>query len=243
MTEHLSTWSLDRLAAGEGLDTRRRQHLDGCDACRQQVEAHAAALETARAAPQLRQIRARAIAALPEPATRRWWPALGLAAAAAAVATLAVLALRPAPPADGPIRTKGAATLALTGIGDGAVRDAWPVGAEVELRVHAEPAYVLVLAVDAAGEASVAWPGAAQSGPRPVDGRLAPGFRVTPGDLTLMALFSAEPLDAAAARDALAAAVARCADPLDRACLERDAPEADARAWYRLKVDARGDRP
>lgn len=239
MTEHLSSWSLDQLADGRALAPSKQRHLAGCAECRQRFAEHAEALDAARADPRLRQIRAQVLAAAPTRSPWRW-PARAVAAVAAALVGFFVLR---APTPEPTVRTKGAASLALVGRADGVARAVWPIGAEVALRVDGAPPYLLILAVDGAGEASVAWPASAQSGPRPADGVLSPGFRVTPGDLTLVALFTAQPLDADAARATLAAAAAACVDPLDRGCLGAGAPAADARAWYRLRVDADGDAP
>lgn len=238
---HLSTYALDRLIS-EGAGAATDAHLDGCPACRARLDERRQALGAIAADPHFARERGRLLDAAPAPTPARWrWPAIGLATAAAAIALFA-LSRPPTPsdpdPPDG-LRPKGGFALAVVRAADGRSDGPFPAGAEVELRVAGWEAAALVLALDDAGAASVVWPpGAAQSGRIAADGRLDPRFRVTPGDLLLLSLFSTTPLDAEAAREAFEAAARACDGPPEPACsAPAHQPGEIGRAWTMLRTE------
>lgn len=216
MSEHLSPLALDELAVGDPNETAKA-HLDGCAACRLELDAVRAAALQVRAMPAFEQTFAAldterpVVAPLPKK-TRRLWPAL-VAVAVPLAAALVFLVLSPP---DDDTRLKGAPTVELL-LKDRPVTTAQP-GDTVTLAVGgAGKTHALVLAIDASGAVSRLWPQEPQSAPIAAGARvpLSPSFDVTPGSLMLVGFFtdasqpSAPVLAAVEAQVAIARAAGR----------------------------------
>ncbi len=208
MAEHLSSLELDIAVTG-ALDGARRTHLDGCADCRQRLERERTATEAVKALPGHDATLSR-LAQKTQPQAKVL-PFRGRAPllVAAALAVAAAVVLLVAPPKDEENRIKGAASVELIGAGDTPVTSA-KVGDAVQLAVGAAgESYALVLSVDEHGTIEPLWPaGAAQSGPAPKGARaVLQSMEVTAGNVTLVAVFSPQPVELALARGAVMAAL------------------------------------
>jgi hypothetical protein len=199
---HLSSLALDRLAA-RPVEAGAHPHLEACQECRGRLEErareHAALVGRERFAATLGGIAAE-VSAAPRPsrpgAGLRWAGALvGLAGAAALL-----LLVRPA--SDGGLRAKGGVTFLLT-TPDGAPLPGPRVGQQARLRLTAgDYTHALAVAAGPDGRLTQLWPpGVAGSGRVEGGQRVAVPLLITPGAVTLRALFSAHPLTLAQAQE------------------------------------------
>lgn len=202
---HLSTFALDALALGTET-AGARDHLVTCARCRGDYETAAALREhfvvnvLARTQPR----RARVV-----------WPWLAIPALAAAIGVVVVIA-RPRPVTEPDLAIKGDATWQVFANRDGqtfAIHDGAQLEPRDRIRFAVTPdgaRYLLVASIDGAGAVSIYFPyGGDASAP------LDPGERVelpgsivldtAPGPERMFALFSDEPIEAAAVAEQLRA--------------------------------------
>jgi hypothetical protein len=214
MTEHLSSWAIDRISLGHEPSVEVAAHVASCERCR-------ADQERARAARTrfLSQVLPRTLPAIERQRRPRWLIRLGMVLAPLAVAgVLLVVWSRQHQPRDplGGDRIKGTAALqmyAQQGEHVVAVRDGTRLAPGDRVRFVVEPAgmrYLLIASIDAAGAATVYVPyGGAQSMTLEAAPRVElPGSIVLDAALgpeRVFALFSAEPLAADTVVQALAA--------------------------------------
>ena len=204
MTDHVSALQLDELALGvlpELEAARARAHVDGCARCRGDRDA-ASELRAS-----FRPI------AIVRPARRWWWLAAPMLAAAAAVALFVMRGGAPATEPD--LAIKGDASwqvFARRGEATFQVLDGAKLAARDRVRFIVVPdkaRYLLVASIDGGGHASIYFPfDGARSGK--LDGARVelPDSIVlddSPGPERVFALFSDEPLDAAAVSEQLRA--------------------------------------
>ncbi len=247
---HLSRFALDRSLGGSA-SPEADAHVQRCAECRARLDARRRTLDAIAAEPAFARGRARLLTATrPPPAIRRRWRWSAGALAVAAVAVVVWVGLGGGPGGDpggvtapgrtggDGLRAKGDFALSVVRTADGRATGPFPPGAEVELRVGGWQAAALVLALDDQGGASVIWPpGGTESGLITADGRLEPRFRVTPGDLLLLSIFSATPIDAEAARRALARSARGCAGRPTPACSAPPRQPGElGRAWTALRT-------
>lgn len=200
MADHLSELDLDELEVGTARPAAQ-SHLAGCPECRERQSARHALAEQIAARPGFRHTLTRVAAEQASRSRRRplRWFALVPAAVLAGLLVVLLPAREPAP-AD---RLKGTAQLELV-LEDGRRVDG-PLtpGTRVALRAGGAD-YLLVAAVDARGEVAQVWPTSGPSGAvaRNRVATLEPTLQVTPGDFTLVALFSSAPVTSEALREA-----------------------------------------
>ncbi len=209
MAEHLSALELDLVLTRGALDPARQAHLDACAACRERAGREQSAAEAARSLPGHDAVLAR-LTAKAEPAGAKVLPwrkrAPVLFAAALAVAASIVFFL--SPPKEEESRLKGPVSIELIGAAGEPVTHA-KVGDRVELAVGAAgKPWALVLAVDDRGNVEPLWPPGGGSGPAPKGARATlMSLEVTAGSVTLVALFTDQPLEPAQGRGAVLSAL------------------------------------
>jgi hypothetical protein len=198
MAEHLSALELDVMVTGGTLSAERSAHLAGCGDCKQKIDAERAAADAVKMQPQFGATLAKLTAAQPAPRAkviplqRRAPVIFTLALAAAAVIVLIIN-----PPKDDETRLKGNASVELLSEANQAVRAAH-VGDQLQLALGAAGRpYAMVLGVDERGQIDLLWPQTGhRSGPAPKGARtVVTRFEVTQGSITLVGLFSEQPLD------------------------------------------------
>ncbi len=193
MDEHLSELDLDELEVGTARPAAQ-VHLGTCPQCRErQAARHSLAAQIA-ARPGFQHTLTRVAAEHASRSSRRPMRWFALIPAAVLAAGL-VFVLRPAPePAPGD-RLKGTAQLELV-LEDGRrVEGPLAPGTRVALRAGGGD-YLLVAAVDASGAWTQIWPSNGPSGAvdRSRVVTLEPVLQVTPGDFTLVGLFTSVPV-------------------------------------------------
>jgi len=205
MTPHLSSMTIDGLAAGVLTDSSARAHLEACARCRGDLEAAEAAC-----AKFTRDVLPRTIDKL-RPRRSVWAiaaPAFALSAIATVVLVLWLARREPTVVDEGPsIRMKGALTFqvfARRGEAVFPVRDGTRLAAGDQIRFvvgAGEARFLLVASVDGAGHATIYYPyGGARSAPAPVQPSELPGSIVldaAPGPERVFAVVSRQPIDAA----------------------------------------------
>lgn len=191
MSEHLSPLELDEAAAGLAPPPA---HLSACADCATRLEELKAERASLLASPDAARRLDAVLAKQPELSARPKLKLLHVAAIALPLAAgIALLVFAPVWNAHDD-RLKGAVTVELVDASGTAVTSA-PAGQSVSLAVGgAGLPYVAVFAVDAQGEVAPLWPAKGE-----MMAALAPGarvtlssFEVTPGDVTVHALFAKE---------------------------------------------------
>jgi hypothetical protein len=191
MAQHLSALELDELAAGLAPPP---PHLEGCASCRARVEELRAGDRALLARPEAQRRLAALTAGVvgaEAPSPRRWRRLALLAASLAA--GLALFLVWPGPPDDG-VRLKGAPAVLLLDAADQSVTRASP-GETLTLAVGTGGyTHGAVFALDADGRAERLWPREGDTyGPLPAGARVRlRELRVTPGDVTVRAVFANE---------------------------------------------------
>jgi len=209
MADHLSALELDIAVSGGTLAPDRTAHLGECGDCKQKLERERSAADAVRSRPEFSATLARlssqpSVGAKVIPLWRRA-PVLMTAALAAAAALVMIIN----PPTADDSRLKGSANVELIGETSHAVKSA-KVGERLQLALGAAgKPYAMVLGVDEHGAVDAVWPLSGQrSGPAPKGARtVVSGFEVTEGSLTLVALYSDQPLELGEASKTLAGAL------------------------------------
>lgn len=206
MADHLSDLQLDEVAAQLRPPP---DHLSACQSCSERLDSLKQSRRAAIASPGY----ARTLRALEFGRVERRHPArmlfFGAPALAGALAlALVVLGRAPTPAPEGGDRIKGSPSLELR-LAGGETAESFAPGERVVLIARGAGLDELLVLAGTDGELVQLWPteGAA-SGALPSEGavRLEPAFEVTPGDLSLHAVFSAEPLAVERARALVKAA-------------------------------------
>lgn len=209
MADHLSALELDVLVTGGALGIERTQHAASCADCKQRLDHERQAAHAVRLQPQFAATLAK-LSAPPRPVAKvvplyRRAPVLFTVALAAA----AVIVLIVSPPKDDETRVKGSGSVELLSDSNQAVRAAH-VGDQLQLALGAAGRpYAMVLGVDDRGQIDLLWPQTGRrSGPAPKGARtVVTRFEVTQGSITLVGLFSEQPLDVQDASRAVSGAM------------------------------------
>lgn len=232
MSEHLSAFALDELAA-EGGSPEAKAHLAECTSCRERLEALRRQQQTVRGSREF-QSRFEAIAAKAAPAKApNPWPRR-LAMLVPLAAALAVFVFLPR---EDETRLKGAPTVELLS-GDRPTTHAKP-GDRLTLAVGgAGHTHAAVFAIDAEAQVSVLWPTGETSAAIAPGARVPLGqpFEVTAGDVVVIAAFGDRPRPVAELRDALDRSLAKSVSA-GKAPLDLETPSAlEPAARVRLEV-------
>ena len=227
MSTHVSMLAIDALAGGHlppAEADAARAHIAGCARCREDLAAAEAAVATFT-----REVFSRTVDRL---APTPWWRRLGVAPLLVPVLAAAALLFwlkRPAPSGEHvddtfDLRIKGAVTFkvfakrgeTVTAVVDGA---RLAPGDAIRFVASARTdRFLIVGSIDGRNNATIYFPyGAAQSGPVSATPAELPGSIVlddAPGPERIFALFSTQPLEAAAVTQALLAVGARGADAI-----------------------------
>ncbi len=203
MDNHLSPLQLDELAAGLTSTPEATAHAQACPACTEQLAVRKRDREAFFAQPGVQSRKAVFLAATQEapPARQfRWW--LALVPAGAALALLLVVPLRAPRSTEGDV-------VSLKGSFSVTHRGEVRVGSLVELVVsNPSPAFINVVVIGDRGARALLWPTQPEATGQVEAGAavpLSPAFEVTPGDMWIVALRSAQRLEAAKAVAAVTA--------------------------------------
>ncbi|MCP3137461.1 hypothetical protein [Pyxidicoccus xibeiensis] len=238
MSEHLSDLLLDELMLGA---RPLPPHVDACERCRARLALLRTRATATRASQDFPRRRQQVLARVPPPAPSRsvfsWLRYAAPVAMAMGLATLVWLR----EPSEG-VRVKGGPFVSLVRQRDGAVDAPLRPGDVVTLSLHAAPyRYALVLATDATGGVSPLWPARGDLSGEPAALGVPPTFVVTPGDFTLDAFFSDEPLALSQGQTAVSLAVAACVSRKQPPDCQPPARVAGAVRHHRLSVSVTSD--
>jgi hypothetical protein len=208
MADHLSALELDVMLTGGSLAPERASHASECADCKQRVDRERTAADAIRSRPEFGATLAKLTA---EPqvgakvfSLRRRAPVIFTLALAAAAAFVFLIN----PPKEDDTRIKGVASVELISDTNQVVHAAH-VGDRLQLALGAAGRpFAMVFAVDDKGQIDALWPAGQRSGPAPKGARtVVTRLEVTEGSLTLVALYSDQPLDVPEASKALSGAL------------------------------------